>query len=62
MVALLDAPTLLSTHEVARQLGVSSDTIRRAVKDGRIEPVRLRERGWLRFRRADVERLVAGSS
>ena len=34
------------------------DTLRRALADGRIEAVRLRERGWMRFRRADLIRLL----
>ena len=42
-------------------LGVSVDTVRRAVQDGRLPAVRLRERGWLRFRTSDFERLVGPS-
>jgi inorganic pyrophosphatase len=49
---------LLSLPEVAILLGVSRDTVRRAVRAGSLEPVRLREGGHPRFRVADVERLI----
>jgi hypothetical protein len=34
-------------------LGCSVDTVGRAVRDGRLPAVRLRERDWLRFRPSD---------
>ena len=41
-------------------LDVSVETLRRAVHDGAIPAVRLRDRGWLQFRRADIELMVVG--
>jgi excisionase family DNA binding protein len=55
-------PGLIPTREAAARLGVSVDTVRRAVADGRLPAVRLRERGWLRFRSADLDRLVSGEA
>jgi hypothetical protein len=47
---------------VADALGVSICTIRRRAADGTLPPVSLGERGWLRFRRNDVEALIAGAN
>ena len=43
-------------------LGVSVNTIRRAVQEGRLPAVRLRERGWLRFNADEIERLCKPSA
>jgi excisionase family DNA binding protein len=53
-----DRHALISTKEAARVLDVHVETLGRAVADGRIEAVRLRERGWMRFRRSDLARLL----
>jgi excisionase family DNA binding protein len=55
-----DESKLIPARQAAAMLGVSVDTVRRAVQDGRLPAVRLRERGWLRFRRADLEELISG--
>jgi excisionase family DNA binding protein len=60
MNAVTREPRLLSAREVATTLGVSIDTVRRRASDGTLRPVRLGNRGWLRFDRADVEALIAG--
>jgi excisionase family DNA binding protein len=38
-------------------LGVSVDTIRSAVQEGRLPAIRLRHRGWLKFNVDEIERL-----
>ena len=48
----------LSTREAADRLGVSVSTVRRAVADGSLSPVRLSRRGRFRFRPADVDALL----
>jgi excisionase family DNA binding protein len=58
MRAVADEPRLIGVRETAALLVVSVDTVRRAVQDGRLPAVRLRERGWLRFRTSDMERLT----
>jgi excisionase family DNA binding protein len=45
--------------EAAVMLGVSIWTIRRAVADGALPAVRIRQRGNLRFRAADLDRFVS---
>jgi excisionase family DNA binding protein len=60
MRALVDGRRLIPAREAAAMLGVSVDTVRRAVQDGRLPAVRLRERGWLRFRQSDLEELISG--
>lgn len=60
MSALANGRRLLSAREAAELLGVSVATVRRAVRDGSLDAVRVRENGWLRFRVADVEQLVGG--
>ena len=52
------APLLIAQADVARLLGVSRWTVRRMADEGLLKPVRLR--GLTRYRRADVEALVAG--
>jgi len=52
----------MTTRETAELLGVSTFTIRRAVKHGVLDPVRLGERGYLRFRRRDLEALIASGA
>ncbi len=54
------APLLLGTRQVAALLGVSTWRVRELVTDGTLTPVRLGENGRFRFRRSDIERLVAG--
>jgi excisionase family DNA binding protein len=56
-----DTPTLVDTREAVALLGVHPRTIRRAAADGSLRPVRLRERSPLRFRRADLERLICAA-
>jgi excisionase family DNA binding protein len=56
-----DAPrTLLTTRQVAGLLGVSRWRVRRLAAEGQLDPVRFSPAGHLRFRQADVERLVGG--
>jgi len=50
---------LISQPQAARLLGVSTDTVRRAVADGVLSPIYLRPNGHPRLRRVDVERLLA---
>lgn len=50
-------PPLLTTGEVADALSVGPDTVRRWVKDGKLAAVELPS-GVLRFKRADVERIL----
>jgi excisionase family DNA binding protein len=50
----------LLAREVAQTLGISTDTVRRRAADSILRPVRLGERGWLRFDRSEVESLIAG--
>ncbi|HEY5057494.1 MAG TPA: excisionase family DNA-binding protein [Gaiellaceae bacterium] len=54
IAAITDKPLLIGASEAARELGVHVETLRRAVRDGRVPAVRLGERGWLRFYRADL--------
>jgi DNA-binding transcriptional MerR regulator len=51
---------LLLTKEVAALLECSPKRVRELAADGLLVPVRLTPLGHLRFRREDVERLVAG--
>ena len=56
-----DTPArLLQASEVARMLGVNPKTVRELVKSGELPSVRLGGQGWHRFRREDVEQLIAG--
>jgi excisionase family DNA binding protein len=49
---------LLTLREVARLLRCHRGTIYRAVKDGRLRPLRLAPHGPMRFKRADIEALT----
>jgi excisionase family DNA binding protein len=49
---------LLTTAEVARMLRVSRSTVTRYVRLGQLKAIRLPS-GYLRFRRRDVEALLA---
>jgi excisionase family DNA binding protein len=51
---------LMLASEVARMLGVRTETVRQLVATRELPSVRLGEQGWHRFRREDVERLIAG--
>ena len=53
-----DRDEWVSTQQAARELGVSPETIRRAAREGTLRPVRLRERGWLRFRASEVRQVA----
>jgi excisionase family DNA binding protein len=59
MGAVTDRPKLIGAREAAAMLGVSVDTIRRAVQEGRLPAVRLRHRGWLKFNVDEIERLCS---
>jgi len=61
MPTIANEPCLIGAREAARRLGVHPETLRRAVRDGRVEAVRLGARGWLRFRVVDIDRFVRGS-
>lgn len=51
-------PLLLTTGEVAEALAVDHETVRRWVKAGKLQAIRLPS-GVMRFRREDVERILA---
>jgi excisionase family DNA binding protein len=53
---------LLRASEVAQMLGVEPARVRELVTNGDLPSVRLGAQGWHRFRREDVERLIAGES
>ena len=62
MVAVPDRPTLtdlVSMHEAAAIAGVHRNTIRTWCAAGRLPYVRVNRRGDRRFRRSDLERLLA---
>lgn len=54
-------PALLTTGEVAKLLSVHRATVRRWVDDGQLAAITLPS-GTLRFRREDVEALLAPSA
>jgi excisionase family DNA binding protein len=56
------AARLLRAREVAQILGVDPSRVRELVASGDLPSVRLGAQGWHRFRREDVERLIAGES
>lgn len=60
MEAATDLAPLLSAKEVARILGCDPAMVRILVAEGCLKLVRLGPRGWHRFRREDVEALIAG--
>ena len=51
---------LLRGSEVALMLGIALPRVRGLVREGKLEAVRIGDRGWHRFRVEDVERLIAG--
>ena len=48
----------IDVHEAAQEKGVCEETIRRAVRDGRIPDRRANPRGHHRVRRGDLERVA----
>lgn len=48
----------LTVAEVARHFQVSRQTIYRWVGDGSLTAYRMDGKGWQRFRRADIDRLM----
>ena|SRR5947207_11324287 len=58
MATLNDERRLLPTRKAAEVLGVHPDTLVRLAAEGRIPAVRLRPRGWLKFRPGDLARFV----
>jgi hypothetical protein len=48
----------IDVHEAAREKGVSEETIRRAVRDGRIPDRRANAKGRHRVRRGDLDRVA----
>jgi len=60
MDAVRNEPRLIRAREAAQMLDASVETLRRSVHDGAIPAVRLRDRGWPQFRRADIELMVVG--
>ena len=57
-----DLARLLRAKEVAQILGVDPGRVRELVASGDLPSVRLGAQGWHRFRREDVERLIAGET
>lgn len=53
---------LLTTSEVAEQFRVHPSTIRRWIEDGRIAAITLPGGRMKRFRRTDVEAILAGDT
>jgi len=49
----------IDIHEAAREKGVCEETIRRAVRDGRIPDRRANPKGHHRVRRGDLQKLAA---
>ena len=58
---MFDDRLALSVKEVARQLGLSTDSVYEAVHNGRIPSVRLSRRGRILIPRATVERMMAAA-
>lgn len=52
-------PSLLTANEVAEEFRLDPETIRRWARDGQIKSIRLPS-GLYRFRREDIEALIAG--
>ena len=52
----------IDIHEAAREKGVCEETIRRAVRDGRIPDRRTNPKGRHRVRRSDLERVAEAST
>jgi hypothetical protein len=55
-----EPPALITGVEAQAILGITKETFRRIVMAGGIEPVRITGLGWPKYRRADVEKLIAG--
>jgi excisionase family DNA binding protein len=51
---------LLTVSEVAEQLSVTEETIRRWLRDGKLEGVRLSRRAGWRIRQASVDAMLEG--
>jgi excisionase family DNA binding protein len=62
MKTTTDPVRLLRASEVAQMVGVDPSRIRELVASGDLPSVRLGANGWHRFRREDVERLIAGET
>jgi excisionase family DNA binding protein len=60
METISTSPRLLRAREVAQILGVDPGRVRELVASGDLPSVRFGAQGWHRFRREDVERLIAG--
>jgi hypothetical protein len=56
--AAIDQDVELDIHEAARQKGVCEETIRRAVRDGRIPDRRANPKARHRVRRGDLDRVA----
>jgi hypothetical protein len=57
-----ERPALLTFLETAQILAVSPQTMRRIIAAEALEPVRIPGLKRPRYRRADVERLIAGEA
>jgi excisionase family DNA binding protein len=53
---------LLLPHEAAAAIGITPDTLRRWANEGVLPYQRTRKNGHRRFRRADVDALIASGS
>jgi len=51
---------LLNQRQAAERLGVSRRTLGRLVESGTVRPIRIAGLGRPRFRRDEIERLIAG--
>jgi hypothetical protein len=60
MATTITEPRFLLTKEVAAALRCTPKRVWELAAAGVLEPVRLTPRGHMRFRTADVERLIAG--
>ena len=56
-----DPDELLTSAQVQRLANISKSTVSRAVKDGRLKPLRT-PGGHFRFRRSDVEKLLTAEA
>ena len=59
---MFDDRLALSVKEVARQLGLSTDSVYEAVHKGSIPSVRLTRRGRILIPRATVERMMEAAA
>ncbi len=48
----------MNVGEVAKQLEVSTQTVRRLIKDGDLPAYQLREGSWFRVKREDLEKFL----